>query len=114
MRLTFSNAITIAQIELNFIQHFNSTYVLLPELAAETQYGWLIPWAQSDFRFTKQCRLGGNVPFFVDRFTGEISRVSRSHCDFQAWLTNYAKTRGYLDQCSAEATTPVGRLDRAL
>ena len=86
--LTFVNAVTIAQMELNKIQCFGNLYTLLSENATETPYGWLIPWAQSDFRGTKEVTLGGNAPFFVDRLTGEVSRVAGG---FQEWVEKYAK-----------------------
>jgi hypothetical protein len=95
MSLTFSNAVTIAQMELNKIQCFGNSYVLLEERATETPYGWLIPWAQSDFRFTKEVKLGGNLPFFVDRFTGEVCHASIIHQNFEDWLMAYARQHGY-------------------
>ena len=96
MALTFSNAVTIAQMELNMIQRFSNNFILLPEQAHETPCGWLIPWAQNDFRFTKEVRLAGNSPFFIDRFTGEVSRVNFSQLyHFEEWLEQYAKNHGY-------------------
>jgi hypothetical protein len=81
--------------ELNKIQRFGESFALLPEQATETPYGWLIPWAQSDFRVTKEVKLGGNLPFFVDRFTGAVSHASVIHQDFQEWLAEYARLHGY-------------------
>jgi hypothetical protein len=97
MSLSFSNALVIAQMELNKIQCFGNSYVLLEEHATETPYGWLIPWAQSDYRHTKELKLGGNLPFFVDRFTGEICRASVIHQDFEDWLRAYARQHGYTE-----------------
>jgi len=106
MPLTFENAVTVAQMELNKIQRFGESFALLPEHATETPYGWLIPWAQSDYRFTKEVRLGGNAPFFVDRLTGEICHASAIHQDFKDWLAEYARQHGY---ASAEpAASPNG------
>jgi len=95
MSLTFSNAVTVAQMELNRIQRFGENFILLPERATETPYGWLIPWAQSDYRSSKEVRLGGNLPFFVDRLTGEICHASIIHQDFRDWLAVYARQHGY-------------------
>ncbi len=95
MPLTLSNAVTIAQMELNKIQRFGNSYVILEERVTETPYGWLIPWAQNDFRTTKEVSLGGNPPFFVDRFTGEICHASVIHEQFEDWLRAYADQRGY-------------------
>jgi hypothetical protein len=95
MPLTFENAVTVAQMELNKIQSFGHNFVLLPEHATETPYGWLIPWAQSDYRFTKEVSLGGNLPFFVDRFTGEVCHASVIHQNLKDWLTAYAHQHGY-------------------
>ena len=103
MALTFSNAITVAQMELNKIQGFGNTYVLLPEHATETPYGWLIPWAQSDYRSTKEVTLGGNLPFFVDRHTGAICHASVIHQDFQEWLTAYARQHRYIEDAEPSA-----------
>src|SRR6266850_3357427 len=96
MSLTFSNAVTVAQLELNKIQRFGESFVLLPERATETPYGGLIPWAQSDYRFTKEVKLGGSLPFFVDRFTGAICHTSVIHQDFQDWLAADARQHGYI------------------
>jgi hypothetical protein len=96
MPLPFSNAITIAQIELNKIQRFGNSYALLPEHGTETPYGWLIPWAQSDFRATKEVRLAVNAPFFVNRSTGEVLQLSfREYGRLEEWLLEYAEKHGY-------------------
>jgi hypothetical protein len=94
--LTFSNAITIAQMELNKVQRFGNVYILLPEEATETTYGWLIPWVQSDYLSTKEVTVGGNAPFFLDRFSGA---VCHAHCraDFDGWLKGYARQHGYIN-----------------
>lgn len=94
MAITFENAITIAQMELNIILQFSDRCILLPEHAIETPYGWKIPFAQRDFRTRKQVTIGGNVPFFVDRFTGAVSRVNY-FVDFEVWLEAYAIKHGY-------------------
>ena len=93
MALTFANAITVAQMELNKIQRFGTSYILLPEHATETAYGWLIPWANGDY-WSKGLTLGGNLPFFVDRFTGVVCHASIIHQDFQEWLAKYARQHG--------------------
>ena len=93
MALTFANAVTVAQMELNMIQCFGETYILLPELAAETRYGWLIPWANDDY-WSEGLTVGGNRPFFVDRFTGAICQTD-CRAEFEAWLEGYARQRGY-------------------
>ncbi len=95
MSLTFDNAVTVAQMELNKIQRFGESLILLPEKATETPYGWLIPFAQSDYRLTKELRVGGNLPFFVDRFTGEVCRASIVQQPFEDWLVAYARKKGY-------------------
>ena len=41
MSLTFDNAVMVAQMELNKIQRFGESLILLPEKAAETPYGWV-------------------------------------------------------------------------
>jgi hypothetical protein len=112
MSLTFSNAVMIAQMELNKIQHFGDSYVLLEERATETPFGWLIPWAQNDFRTTKEVRLGGNLPFFVDRFTGEVCHASVIHEHFEDWLRAYAKQHGYVEgsQGAAPSSAPPSQL----
>lgn len=94
--LTFSSAITLAQIELNKIQFYGSSYVLLPEFATETPYGWLIPWAQADYRSTKEVSAGGNGPLFVDAFTGEVTQLGISESGrLLEWVAEYAIKRGY-------------------
>jgi hypothetical protein len=95
MPLTFENAVTVAQMELNKIQSFGENFILLPERATETPYGWLIPWAQADYRATKELKVGGNLPFFVDRFTGEVCHASIFHQSFGDWLGAYARQHGY-------------------
>jgi hypothetical protein len=92
--------------ELNKIQRFGKSFALLPEHAIETPYGWLIPWAQSDYRFTKELRVGGNLPFFVDRFTGAICRASVIHQDFQKWLAAYAREHGYITEAEITGAEP--------
>ena len=100
MPLTFSDAVTAAQVELNYIVCFSDRFILLPENATETSYGWLIPFAQSDYRFTKEVTIGGNLPFFVDKFTGQVSRPSIIHQTFQVWLADYVKQHGYTTDCA--------------
>ena len=95
MALTLENAVTVAQMELNKIQSFGEGFILLPERATETPYGWLIPWAQSDYRSTKELKLAGNLPFFVDRFTGKVCHASVIHQSFEVWLADYARQHGY-------------------
>lgn len=75
MPITFSNAIILAQMELNMITSFSDRFILLYENAVETPTGWIFPWANHDYRATKDLTLGGNAPIFVDRFTGKASRV---------------------------------------
>jgi hypothetical protein len=94
MPLTFSQAIMLAQIELNYISRFSTSYSLLPEKATETRYGWLIPFNLAEMRFVKGyegLRLAGNAPFFVNKLTGEVSRFSSVSQSFEDWLKDYAK-----------------------
>ena len=95
MALTFENAVTVAQMELNKIQNFGEDFILLTERATETPYGWLIPWAQSDYRTTNEAELAGNLPFFVDRLTGEVCHASVVHQSFNDWLAGYVRQHGY-------------------
>ena len=109
MSLTFQNAVTVAQMELNKIQRFGESFILLPENATETPYGWLIPFAQSDYTATKQLRVGGNLPFFLDRFTGESCHASVVHQKFEEWLAAYGRKRGYTGDAEL-GTAPNGGL----
>jgi hypothetical protein len=99
--------------ELNKIQRFGEHFALLPEHAAETPYGWLIPWAQSDYRFTKEVKLGGNAPFFVDRFSGAVCQVSLIHHDFHQWLSDYALRQGYVARAEPAASPNGGPAERS-
>lgn len=94
MAISLSSAVTIAQMALNQLQGFGSNYILLPERAKETPLGWLLPWARSDFRATKEVTIGGNSPFFVDKQTGAICQVNTSIVDFEASHGDYAAKRG--------------------
>lgn len=95
MPLTFDNAVAAAQTELNKIQSSGESFILLPERATDTPYGWLIPWAQSDYRVTEEVILAGNVPFFVDRFTGRVCHAAVLGQSFKDWLAAYAHEHGY-------------------
>ncbi len=100
MPLTFSNAITIAQMELNYLARFSRGLALVPEEARETPYGWLIPWTLAEMRFVRGYEgvcLAGNAPFFIDRFTGQVSRPS-FYDEWDEWLRHYAATHGYSDE----------------
>lgn len=106
MSITFENAVTVAQLELNKIQRFGESFILLPERATETPYGWLIPWAQADYRVTKTLKRAGNLPFFVDRFTGEVCHASVIHQTVKDWLASYARQRGYTSAELGAAPNP--------